>query len=73
MSIPAFPTHNAHPSFQGMDLRDYFAAAALTGFLVSDEMARQRINPGGRFSTAKEFADAAYEMADAMMAKRKVM
>lgn len=54
----------------GMSLRDYFAAAALTGLITM--VARQRVKDladgvqGGRIE-----ADAAYAVADAMLAARK--
>lgn len=44
-------------------LRDQFAAAALTGLLASDQY--------DRLVTAADYADAAYEMADAMLAARE--
>lgn len=67
-NTPAFPTYErfsagAGPldlSSQGMTLRDYFAAKALQGLLADHE-----IN-----APSAEFAKAAYEQADAMMAAR---
>jgi hypothetical protein len=57
--IPAFPTWIQDDSMaQGMSLRDYFAAAALTGFAVQ----------GGELS---QMAEDAYVVADAMMEARK--
>ncbi len=53
---PAFPTH-VERYFNGMTLRDYFAAAALSGFL-------------GREGSIREAAEAAYLLADAMLAER---
>lgn len=50
----AIITHN-----QGMSLRDYFAAAALSGIL-----------PGADYST-KDAATVAYQYADAMLAERE--
>ena len=47
--------------FQGMSLRDYFAAKALTGNLAAD--AEQK-------SSARQHADWAFEHADAMLATR---
>ena len=53
---PAFPIpHYTH----GMTLRDYFAAKAMQGWIVSNVEASN-----------KQFAEAAYEMADAMLAER---
>ena len=56
---------------EGMSLRDWFAGQALVGMYAADEMARQAINPGGRRSTAADFAISAYEQADAMLERRK--
>lgn len=74
---PAFPRtaneqdrHADLYSEIGMSLRDYFAAAALTGLITM--IARQRVKDladgvqGGRIE-----ADAAYAIADAMLAARK--
>ena len=57
-------------SIPGMTLRDYFAAAALTGIMLADEKARQEIGGDRRYSTANEFAHAAYQQADAMLQAR---
>ena len=46
--------------FKGLELRDYFAAKAMQGWIVSNVEASN-----------KQFAEAAYEMADAMLAERK--
>ena len=45
--------------FKGLELRDYFAAKAMQGWIVSNVEASN-----------KQFAEAAYEMADAMLAER---
>ncbi len=66
---PAFPaaalTGKYHETVQawsgGMTLRDYFAAAALTGIFVTD--------PHNEFG-AKTAATMAYQYADAMLAER---
>jgi hypothetical protein len=55
--LPAFPTWNVIDIKQGMTLRDYFAAAALTGLL--------------RESEDNDVAKLAYQFADAMMEARK--
>jgi hypothetical protein len=59
----AFGAHpesaNWHPSWQGMTLRDYFAAKAMQVFLTNER------------STMTGDATAAYEMADAMLEARK--
>jgi hypothetical protein len=46
----------------GMTMRDYFAAKALGGMLASEEE--------GAVYSAKNVAERAYEMADAMLAAR---
>ena len=61
---PAFPTGNA---YQGMTLRDYFAAKAMQGIIFS----------GGdfldaRYSSPETIANAAYHMADAMLKAREL-
>ena len=64
---PAFPCETVgqdeHGEYrlpwQGMTLRDYFAAHALSGLVVNRSMFPQ------------EWAEAAYEMADAMLAARE--
>lgn len=65
-NIPAFPvfpeTGSGHASaFQGMTLRDYFAAKAMQGLLASDV-----------YAPKDKFAENAYAMADAMMKAREV-
>jgi hypothetical protein len=57
ISPPAFPTYLADNMAHGMQLRDYFAAAALVGF------AKQ----GGEFN---QMVEDAYIIADAMLAER---
>ena len=61
---PAFPIESSlamlHP---GMTLRDYFAAAALTGFLHNAEHMR--------FVDVHQVAEGAYKMADAMLKARE--
>ena len=54
------PSENTRFIDAGMDLRDYFAAKAMQGFLASDLNA-----------PVKEFAFKSYVMADAMMEARK--
>jgi len=49
------------PDEQGMDLRDYFAAMAVQGILSRRDV----------HGTAIEYAEIAYEQADAMMEARK--
>ena len=60
---PAFPTMNSHQNgpntyhFEGMTLRDYFAAKAMQNYMGDD-------------CTPDAIAKAAYEMADAMLRAR---
>jgi hypothetical protein len=62
--VPAFPTN----ATDGMSLRDYFAAKALTAMLASSERFEME---NGKFAiTPQHFANAAYGMADAMIAAR---
>jgi hypothetical protein len=65
---PAFPNSGAtipssldYQDFQGMTLRDYFAAKAMQGMLSE--------NSGIRYPT-DELVDFAYKVADAMMKAR---
>lgn len=53
---------NQHRVYLGMMLRDYFAAAALNGFL-SSQLPAQGV-------TNRNYADDSYRMADAMIAAR---
>lgn len=48
-------------NYDGMDLRDYFAAKALQGLLADPSNAWQDV----------EYAEAAYTLADAMLESRK--
>lgn len=63
---PAFPHSHVHTDgrvFQedGMELRDYFAAKAMQGICVSEEL---------RFTSAERIAGMSYQIADAMLAER---
>lgn len=64
---PAFPTENAAQTgsmtwrYEGMTLRDYFAAKYIAGYMA---------NPGDGFSTREQAAQEAYLMADALLAAR---
>jgi hypothetical protein len=67
MNIPAFPVEmiytQENEKFNGMTLRDYFAAKAMQGmFNYWDE------NPHLEFD---HIADCSYDMADAMMKARE--
>jgi hypothetical protein len=55
---PAFPTGTA---FQGMTLRDYFAAKAMQALLSEPKVTRDLML----------YAGAAYDVADAMLEARK--
>ncbi len=60
-ALPAFPQKEPLASdCHGMTLRDYFAAAAITGLIAQSDKA-------GR---ADEFARQAYVVADAMLEER---
>jgi len=68
---PAFPNEGFNgwgEPFQGMTLRDYFAAKAMQAMLTKDTL----MLLGNRGVTMLEVADRAYEMADAMMEARNV-
>lgn len=74
---PAFPagewqeTRNGNSVYvgnEGMSLRDYFAAAALQGWLAS--FGPQHDHPTSVSLGAKRQAQMAYEIADAMLAER---
>ena len=57
---PAFPTDDVR--YNGMDLRDYFAAKAMQAILA---------RPDARFTTTLEFVGGqAYQYADAMLEAR---
>lgn len=64
---PAFPTDNAHqngPStfhFEGMTLRDYFAAKAMMEFISAQDIGQAYF---------KKEAEAAYRVADSMLKAR---
>lgn len=59
---PAFPTPDFHLAHErGMSLRDYFAAAALTGLLAHERYGSE---------SPSKLADYAYDQADMMLARR---
>lgn len=69
MRMKAFPTlkDNGHITTQdGMDLRDYFAAAALHGLLSNPKLAEEIAKIGRSW-----IVDSSYAWADAMMEARK--
>lgn len=67
---PAFPTENEHQSgnqlwhYEGMTLRDYFAAKAMQGLFARDRNRKLVVN-------AEENARTAYDWADAMLKARE--
>ena len=61
MSTPAFPTETAFGYEEGMTLRDYFAAKAMTGLLTAELV--------GEYSN-EHVAEISYRIADAMMKAR---
>ena len=58
----AFPLHLHGDYGKGMSLRDYFAAAALTGQLSTSQ---------GYNAESRKIAAWSYQIADAMLAARK--
>ena len=67
---PAFPSHVATTKHDGMTLRDYFAAAALTGIQQWDALLNPKSPRFGKPGAGEDMAALAYEIADAMIAKR---
>jgi hypothetical protein len=66
----AFPLHLHGDYGKGMTLRDYFAAAALTGLI--GEMMTSAANARASASNTKAYlADGCYAVADAMIEARK--
>lgn len=59
-NIPAFPNNFTIEKYQGLTIRDYFAAKALQA-LISEPSLK---------ATMDEFACRAYQIADAMMQER---
>jgi hypothetical protein len=59
-NIPAFPNNFTIEKYQGLTIRDYFAAKALQA-LISEPSLK---------ATMDEFASRAYQIADAMMQER---
>lgn len=65
---PAFPTVTA---FQGMTLRDYFAAKAMQGLVAANWCANLRNDHYGERQGNSTVARDAYMIADAMLEARK--
>ncbi len=63
----AFPNESPYDQRNGMDLRDYFAAQAMQGLLAANPEDCE-----GYADAIGLLAQAAYEVADAMMEARKV-
>ena len=67
MNIPAFPLEMVYTQenekFNGMTLRDYFAAKAMQGFAAMSDV--------DGFSSVEEMAKMSYKWADAMMKVRQ--
>ena len=62
-TLPAFPCHPHEPlSYDGMTLRDYFAAKAMQSILVGIECAPDDV---------KNVVESAYVLADAMLVARE--
>ena len=72
MNEPAFPNEGFNgwgEPFQGMTLRDYFAARAMQGFLTNDNLLKASCGwhqDGSEISIAQ----LAYDQADAMLKAR---
>jgi hypothetical protein len=73
MNEPAFPNEGFNgwgEPFQGMTLRDYFAAQAMQGLIVHEQKASHLSGANiGDFDVRVAFA--AYRYADAMMSRRQ--
>lgn len=70
---PAFPVtmppgehYKGHTEFDGMTLRDYFAAKALNGILSSDGLSWLKVHTD-HYDTSKKLAEFSYSLADAML------
>jgi hypothetical protein len=61
MNTPAFPTWSAKDVVQGMTLRDFFAAAAMQGYLTQNNI-----------HNWAQIASDSYSIADVMMERRDV-
>jgi hypothetical protein len=73
---PAFPVNGYSPDFNGMTLRDYFAAKAMNGYIsgvLSDHSMSERVlnasNARG-LTSEQYFANKSYDVADAMLRAR---
>jgi transaldolase len=66
----AFPLHMHGDYGKGMTLRDYFAAAALTGIIANPTIIQKAIEKKPQDADVYA-AHCAYEVADAMLSARK--
>lgn len=67
---PAFPCHPGieNPIYDGMSLRDYFAAKAMQGFVMDDVLCKEAATEPEWY---ENIAEASYKMADAMLKARQ--
>ena len=65
---PAFPCHPGidNPKYDGMTLRDYFAAKAMQGMLANPKLQKQILTAGQSW-----IEESAWAVADAMLEARK--
>jgi len=70
MNEPAFPTDSHEYNYQGMTLRDYFAAKAMQALIASPRSPAPVRD--GQDITAQIISELAYVTADAMMEARNV-
>lgn len=66
---PAFPLNRC--SWDGMSLRDYFAAKAMQGILSSERVPLPIYGKTGDSRGYQNISKISYEMADAMIAERE--
>lgn len=66
MNIPVFPNQNANQSMQGITLRDYFAAQAMTAVIINSDRKSTNVDEVDLW-----VGNYAYIVADAMMKARK--
>ena len=64
--LRAFNSLKANPSNAGMTLRDYFAAAALTGYIGSERLELESM----AFESEETIATICFQFADAMLKER---
>jgi len=71
--IPAFPPNagwrDADINCRGMTLRDYFAAAALTGICACESLHKKLLSSTGN-GDPQHLAECCYLYADSMLAER---